>query len=165
MAMTSAQMLSLITELDVLAAATWHKIKLGPSRGLAFGEESLTDHNLFELDDYLAHNRPWSHIFRDGTSSKAHPETHPSADIVSSLSASLGSWATQAVPTDGGEWADAAEQGPVGAGIPAGEGHREQLPPWLRAVREATATKVATDRAWRWFWMSKRAESRSIPKY
>ncbi|MDG6106108.1 hypothetical protein Daura_06545 [Dactylosporangium aurantiacum] len=36
--------------LDDLAAQTWHKITVGPLRGLTFGEESITDHNLFELD-------------------------------------------------------------------------------------------------------------------
>lgn len=36
--------------LDDLAAQTWHKVELGPQRGLTFGEDSLTDHNLFELD-------------------------------------------------------------------------------------------------------------------
>ncbi|MFU8849411.1 DUF6615 family protein [Micromonospora sp. SL1-18] len=40
----------LVGMLNDLAAQTWHKISVGPSRGLAFGEESLTDHNLFELD-------------------------------------------------------------------------------------------------------------------
>ncbi|MFF0255976.1 DUF6615 family protein [Micromonospora zamorensis] len=40
----------LVDILNDLAAQTWHKISVGPSRGLAFGEESLTDHNLFELD-------------------------------------------------------------------------------------------------------------------
>jgi hypothetical protein len=36
--------------LDDLAAQTWHKIAIEPLRGLTFGEESVTDHNLFELD-------------------------------------------------------------------------------------------------------------------
>ncbi len=36
--------------LDDLSAETWHKVSIGPSRGLTFGEESITDHNLFELD-------------------------------------------------------------------------------------------------------------------
>lgn len=37
-------------QLDELAATTWHKVEVGPDRGLIFGEESITDHNLFELD-------------------------------------------------------------------------------------------------------------------
>lgn len=48
--MTSAELLQLIGALDDIAASTWHKVERGPARGLKFGEESLTDHNLFELD-------------------------------------------------------------------------------------------------------------------
>ena len=47
---TTSWFRTLRTELDDLAATTWHKIEVGPTRGLTFGEESLTDHNLFELD-------------------------------------------------------------------------------------------------------------------
>ena len=41
---------ALVSDLDGLAASTWHKIRVGPQRGLKFREESITDHNLFELD-------------------------------------------------------------------------------------------------------------------
>ena len=40
----------LVVHLDTLAASTWHKVAVGPRRGLKFREESLTDHNLFDLD-------------------------------------------------------------------------------------------------------------------
>lgn len=46
----SSQLRAICCELDKIAASTWHKIEVGPTRGLAFGEESITDHNLFELD-------------------------------------------------------------------------------------------------------------------
>lgn len=48
--MKTNDILALIKVLDELAASTWHKIERGPERGLRFGEESITDHNLFELD-------------------------------------------------------------------------------------------------------------------
>ncbi|GAA2903089.1 hypothetical protein Acy02nite_86760 [Actinoplanes cyaneus] len=40
----------IIDTLDDLAMQTWNKILVAPARGLTFGEESITDHNLFELD-------------------------------------------------------------------------------------------------------------------
>jgi hypothetical protein len=46
----SSQIGQIRDELDELAVSTWHKVETGPTRGLAFGEESITDHNLFELD-------------------------------------------------------------------------------------------------------------------
>lgn len=48
--MTPAELDVLVAELDRLVASTWHKLEVGPTRGLKFGEESITDHNLFELD-------------------------------------------------------------------------------------------------------------------
>ncbi|HST47723.1 DUF6615 family protein [Jatrophihabitans sp.] len=48
--LTPAQVRQLRDELNRLASSTWHKVEVGPRRGLAFGEESITDHNLFELD-------------------------------------------------------------------------------------------------------------------
>lgn len=48
--MLVADLNSLTTHLDALAASTWHKVAVGPRRGLKFREESLTDHNLFDLD-------------------------------------------------------------------------------------------------------------------
>ncbi|MET8358929.1 DUF6615 family protein [Micromonospora sp. NPDC005171] len=47
---TNEDVKHLVGILNDLAAQTWYKMSVGPSRGLAFGEESLTDHNLFELD-------------------------------------------------------------------------------------------------------------------
>lgn len=44
----------LVQLLNQLAEQTWDKILLAPERGLAFGEESITDHNLFELDRHGA---------------------------------------------------------------------------------------------------------------
>jgi hypothetical protein len=46
----AAEIEQLGAELDRLAASTWHKIEVAPTRGLSFGEESITDHNLFDLD-------------------------------------------------------------------------------------------------------------------
>lgn len=48
--MTRSRLASLQNHLDELAATTWHKVAVGPLRGLTFGEEGLTDHNLFALD-------------------------------------------------------------------------------------------------------------------
>lgn len=48
--MNAADMHALVDTLDGLAEATWDKVQRGPARGMKFGEESLTDHNLFELD-------------------------------------------------------------------------------------------------------------------
>jgi hypothetical protein len=44
----------LVKLLNDLAYQTWDKVLLAPARGLAFNEESLTDHNLFELDRNFA---------------------------------------------------------------------------------------------------------------
>ena len=41
---------ALVDRLDGLEEATWDRVQRGPARGMKFGEELLTDHNLFELD-------------------------------------------------------------------------------------------------------------------
>lgn len=40
--MTTFVLASLISHLDSLAVSTWHKVEVGPSRGLMFREESFT---------------------------------------------------------------------------------------------------------------------------
>lgn len=49
--MNTFERTALVEHLDALAATTWHKVSIGPKRGHKFREESITDHNLFALDE------------------------------------------------------------------------------------------------------------------